>query len=254
MASETPPTLADELAAAIEWWREAGVDRSYRDTAEVWLAEPGEAAEPAVLAASAPTQKPSPADRPLVDRLGGDPTAWPGDLDSFRHWWLTEPSLDQGGSFPRIAPRGERGADVMLLVPMPEEVDREALLSGAQGKMLGAMLAAMGIAPGEAYFAAVLPRHTPLPDWQQLAAAGLGKILSRHLELAAPKRLIAFGRLVPPLLGHDTAQGPATTPNFNHEATRVPVLAAPGLDRLLRSAATRASFWRRWLDWTDGEP
>lgn len=253
MASETPPSLADELAAAIEWWREAGVDRSYREEAQRWLADPGETTD-AGPAPARPVEKSATPAPPSPPRIGGDPATWPTDLAGFRRWWLAEPSLDPGGSFPRVVPRGEREAEVMLLVPMPEELDRDALLSGPHGKMLDAMLAAMGLTPDDAYFAAVLARHTPMPDWKQLAASGIGEILSRHLELAAPKRLIAFGRLVPPLLGHDMAQGPAATPNFNHEAVRVPVLAAPGLDQLLRNAATRASFWRRWLDWTDEEP
>jgi uracil-DNA glycosylase len=254
MASETPPSLADELAAALAWWREAGVDQSFRDDAEGWLADVQEAEAVAGPAEPAPRKKSLAQAAAAVPPLGGDPGSWPTDLPAFRDWWLTEPSLDHGGSFPRVPPRGETGARVMLLVPMPEESDGAALLSGPNGNLLAAILGAMEIGPDKAYLAAVLPRHTPMPDWAQLAAAGLGEVLSRHIELAAPKRVIAFGRLVLPLLGHDTAQEPAATPNFNHEVTKVPVLAAPGLDRLLRSAATRASFWRRWLEWTDGEP
>ncbi len=253
-------TLIEEFAAAQAWWNDAGVDCDFDDVATDWLAEP-EASTAQALAdpAYAPvpetkktlseTGKAGPAKVELV-QLGGENSGWPADLAAFQQWWLAEPSLDGGGSFPRLAPRGTAGAKLMIIVAEPEEQDSEQLLSGPLGKFLDNMLAAMGISGEEVYLAAALPRHIPLPDWEQLQAAGLGDLLHHHIALAAPDKICALDRNIWPLLGHDLAQGSANLPDFNHEGRSVPILVAEGLAELLRSPSRRKRFWHRWLAWS----
>lgn len=244
-------SVARDIAAALSWWREAGVDCDFGDAATEWLADPDRPApvmegprtpfSPAVPAATVTEQAP-------VD-LGGDSSDWPQDLAAFQSWWMSEPSLDKGNTAGRIAPRGKAGARLLVLVEQPEAEDREVLLSGPHGKLVSAMLGAMGIGEDEAYFAAVLPRYTPLPDWQGLAGMGLGKLLLHHIRLAAPQRVIAMGSNIPSLLGHDPAQNPQSLLNLNHGGSTVPVLLGRGPDALMRARA-KAAFWQRWLDWT----
>jgi len=245
------PFKAD-LAAALDWWREAGVDAVFADEAKGWLAEP--AAE--VDAAERPSSKPAPqapAPPPELPKLGGPREQWPRDLAAFRTWWLAEPSLDEGGLAPRVAPSGEAGAELMVLVAMPEEGDRDTLLSGPAGALLDSFLLAAGLPANQVYRAAVLPRHTPLADWPSLATQGLGALLAHHVALARPKRLLVLGQNILPLCGHDPAQGAQKLRSFNHEGGRVPVLAEAGLERLLGNWQLRARLWKRWLDWTDGQ-
>jgi DNA polymerase len=232
-----------DLAGALAWWREAGVAYDFGDEPRAWVSEPE-----AVELSAAPLRN-EPAPIPAV-RIGGDPAGLPQTLDAWREWWLSEPSLDGGAIHGRIAPRGSAGAEVMLLVPHPEAEDRDTLLSGPQGKLLEAMLAAMSIAPDQVYFASVLPRHTPLPDWAALARAGIAEILTHHIALAAPKRLIVFGGNILPLLGHDPAKSGETLREFNHEGRSIPLLPAMELGVLLGNPKRKASFWQRWLDWT----
>ena len=145
----------------------------------------------------------------------------------------------------------------MVLVPMPEAGDRELLLSAREGKLVGNMLAAMGLGPESTYLAAALPCHLPEPDWPGLARDGLGAVLLHHLSLARPERLLVLGNCILPLLGHGSAQAPAavTQTSIQSGETRkvVPTLVgiAPGL--LLDNARQRALLWRRWLDWTDAD-
>lgn len=239
----TAPALAEEIAAAFGWWREAGVDGDWLDAPRGWLAPPaGEAAAPA-----APIAAPPPAEIPPPS------LEIPGDPARFAAWWLSEPLLDNGQTAGRVPPRGVRGAEVMILVPEPEREDRDTLLSGPQGRLLGAMLAAMGIAPASTYVASVLPRHTPHADWQAVRVAGLGEVLSRHVALAAPKRLIAFTGNILPLLGHDPANNPDSSRQFNHGDGSVPLLAARELAALLERPRWKAGFWQSWLEWTGEE-
>ena len=238
-----PPTLAESIAAAQAWWREAGVDLAFHDEPQAWLAEE---APPVEAKAVEPNAAPPP--RP---KLGGDPAAWPQDLAAFRRWWLEEPSLDAGGTHPRIAPRGEAGAPLMLLVPMPEADDGDTLLSGREGRLLASLAHAMALAPEQVYLAAALPRHTSLPDWERLSAEGLGEILLHHIRLADPQRLIVLGMRILPLLGHDPAQAAPAVSELTIQGRAVPMLTSYAPDRLLANARQRAALWQRWLDWTD---
>jgi DNA polymerase len=109
----------------------------------------------------------------------------------------------------------------------------------------------MGLAPEQIYLAAALPRHTPLPDWERLAADGLGEILLHHIRLAEPQRLIVLGMRILPLLGHDPAQAAPAVSELTIQGRAVPMLTSYAPDRLLGNARQRAALWQRWLDWTD---
>lgn len=244
------PSLADELAAAQEWWREAGVDCVFADAPVQWLKDPTPDAE-APQAAPLPRIEERPAPPPPPS-IGGTQTDWPTDPAAFAQWWLAEPSLDSGGANPRIAPRGGAGAKLMVIVPQPEAEDRELLLSGPQGRLLASFLNAAGIADNEIYVASALPRHTPHPDWQGLTRAGLGKIALHHAAIARPERVLLFGNDVLALLGNNPAQNPAFLLNLNHQGGSVPALAARSLEHMLNIPSARSRFWRDWLDWTDG--
>ncbi len=249
MSAPAPSALAANIAAALDWWREAGVDATFLDTPRKWLGEhKGAAPSPAPAA-----RKPEPAPPPPLPQVGGDRAGWPQDLAAFQQWWLTEPSLDEGGFAPRVAPAGAVEAELMVLVAMPGEADRERLLSGPSGALLDCFLAAAGLASAQVYRASVLPRHTPLADWQALAAEGMGAVLAHHVAVARPRRLMIFGQNILPLCGHDPAQGAQKLQSFNHEGGRVPALAVASLDRLLGNGQLRARLWKRWLEWTDGQ-
>lgn len=257
MADRPPPSLADQLAAAFDWWREAGVDCDFAEDATDWLAPPVDpAAPPAQASAAAPAPAPA---KPLAPRaeplpkIDADRSAWPKELAAFRDWWLASDTLDQGGAFPRVAPSGPAEAALMIVVNQPEESDRERLLSGAEGALLDGFLRAAGTARDAVYLASLLPRHDPAPDWDAIRAAGFGELLAHHIGLAAPQRIVFLGRNIPPLLGHDMAQRPAILREFNHEGRSIPAMGAGGLADMLRSAKRRERFWRCWVDWTYGE-
>lgn len=231
------------MAAALDWWREAGVDCDFLENPRDWLS----ASSPAVTAAPA-FVPPPPA--PVAPRIGTAEGPLPDTLADFTAWWLSEPSLDNGIVDRRIAPRGPAGAPLMVLVPDPESHDVERLLSGPQGRMLDAVLAALGHGSDAIYVAACLPRHMPLPDWTALAEAGLGEVVRRHVALAAPQRLLVLGNNISSLLGHDLAKSGEPFRDFNHEGAICPVLVGSGLDILLTRPKAKAALWRALLDWT----
>lgn len=261
MLADTPESRelspADALEAALDWWREAGVEDDYGEEATSWLAEPE--AEQAV-ASPAPrkvTEKPrqTPLERAFegtdgAGRIGGPEENRPDTLENFREWWMFETSLSPSGSDSRLPPRGVAGAKVFVLVPEPLEGETDALLSGAPGRFVGAILRAMRIEPHEAYLASALPAPLALPDWADLAQRGLSGVTRHHIALAAPHRVIAFGRTLAPLF--DIAPELAREPAVVKAGDRtLPLMLAPELAELARSAPRRRNFWNRWLEWTE---
>ena len=246
-------TPDDELKAALDWWREAGVDREFSDEPTKWLAARPEQSEPqpnqATTRDAEDRAAPSPAPEIVLDR-----SSLPQDFGDFAEWWLTAPELDAGRTSGRVVPRGNKGSELMVLVPEPEREDREVLLSGPQGRLLGEILRAMGCDESEVYFASALPRHLPGADWQALAGSFIGDVLRHHIQLVSPRRLVAFGGNILPLIGNDLPQGPADLPEINLGEQRIPLLAARSLPALLDRHRWKDELWKAWLGWTDGAP
>lgn len=239
-------TLGESLASALDWWREAGVDGDFTEEPRNWLEKPEAPAPETPNSVQEPVAKRPAA--PAAPPLGGERGAWPLSLDAFAEWWR---GVEAPGSGPAVAPRGEAQAELMVLVPMPEDSDREELLSGRQGELVANMLKAMGIE--RAYLASALPRHARHPDWQALGRRQLGDILRHHIVLAQPQRVLILGRKMLPLFGHDPAQATPIAGPMTLEGVRMPMLAAVGPETLLDRPRFRKTLWQAWLDWTGGD-
>ncbi|MFC0204980.1 uracil-DNA glycosylase family protein [Novosphingobium soli] len=241
------PEFLDDITGALDWWRDAGVDCDFLDEPVDWLAAAERAAAPLAEARRerpAPVE-PAPSAPPVLK-----PEALPSDLASFASWWLSEPLLSEGDLAARIAPQGPAGAELMVLVEEPEAEDRESLLSGPQGRLLDAMLAAFGTRRDEIYLASALPRHTPGADWAALGTRGVGAALAHHIALAAPRRLFVLGGNALSLIGHESPQRPAVLRLFNHEGASIPLLASWALPALLAQPRAKPVLWEAWLEWT----
>jgi DNA polymerase len=249
MEGRAEPELAEQIAAALAWWQDAGVGWDFSDEPTDWLKQ----APPPVAQAPAARQPVPATETSAVPPLGSADESWPQDLASFTPWWLNEPSLDGGMVRDRVPPRGTAGAEIMVIVAEPERDDTDRLLSGPQGRLLSGLLAALGLAEDQAYFAAALPRHTPHPDWRVLAEGGLGKILRHHVGLARPKTVLAFGGNILSLLGHDPAQRAAELAISQDNGGTVPLFAGPDLATLLARPKSKGPLWQRLLDWRGRE-
>lgn len=255
------PTLAREIAAALDWWRACGVDSDFADDARAWLANPAETAPPAGAdsAASPDASRDAAKNHPVAalpdetarnarrDFWGDSP---PTSLAAFQEWWMSDPALAARGLSPRVAPRGGEGAKLMVIVPDPEPVDSAVLLSGPQGRLLTRIFAAMGLAEGECYIASALPAHTPMADLPALAASGLDAVVSHHVKLVAPQKVVLFGHGLTPFLGSAAQNEGHALREINHGALRIPVMATETLGAMLDMPQLKARFWRRWMEWS----
>ena len=260
MSDAIPPETGDfspleGIEGALDWWREAGVDCDFAEEATDWLAKPEAeddvATPPPAVVVAPPVQ--SPLERALEqsdrEAMGGARAQWPETLDKFREWWMTEASLGEGSLDRRVPPRGVAGAKLLVLVGQPEDDDAEGLLTGGAGRLLAAMLRAMGLAQHEVYIASALPAPMAMPDWHELSRAGLGEIARHHIALARPQRVLAFGRAQLALFGiaPEQAREPLV---IECNGAMVPLLSAPDFSQIARSPARRERLWHRWLEWT----
>lgn len=250
MDNRPNPGLDAQIAAAFDWWREAGVDCDFADTPRDWLAKPEETALAPAFAEMAGVPAHSQAPIPAAPVMAIDRSDLPDDLDAFNQWWLEEPKLDDGRTSGRIPPRGTLQPETMVIVPEPEADDEDRLLSGPQGRLLDAILDALNLDPAHTYIASALPRHTPMADWEKVASRGLGIALVQHVTLVRPRRLLVFGMNIPPLLQNDPAHNRASSRLFNHEDLSIPLFVARGLPALLERPRWKAKLWQELLDWT----
>ncbi len=238
------------IAGALEWWRDAGVECAFLDEPVQWQ----QREEPVSLApdqAPQPKKKAPTAQKEVAESLPKlDRSQLPATLAEFTQWWLAEPSLAEGSTATRVPPRGPHEADLMIVVPEPEADDGEILLSGPQGRLLDAMLAAFEISPDRTYFASVLPRYMPGADWDELASFGLGDVLAHHINLVRPKRLAVFGTNILPLIGNGPPQASAALQIFEHEGMKVQMLACRSLAALLEQPPWKARIWQVWMEFT----
>ena len=260
-ATETPytPSVPEELAAAMDWWRDAGVDHDFSDDVTAWLQSPDalsnetpqeaapERPQSPLLERKASPEAPT---TPASARVDFFADAKPKSLEEFREFWLTAPGLDAIGPRGRVPPRGTDTAELMVLVVDPEERDTDTLLAGPQGRLLERILGSTGTAMESVYFASALPRHTPMADTAALAAGGLDTVLAHHIALAAPKRVLAFGVGLTALLGQNTATGDSSLPDVNYTSPTPDTLLSEGLDALMDMPRLKARFWRRWMEWS----
>ena len=165
----------DAAGSLLGWWLEAGVDAAVGESPRDWLGR----ARPVAAPATAPAP----------------PTEKPADLTAFRAWLATASGLpmDRPGAI-RVAPDGVEGAQVMLLSDLParEEAAEGKPIGGDAWLLAQRMLAAIGLAPEDAYVASLSPFHAPGARFngELQACAALAR---DHIRLAKPERLILFG-------------------------------------------------------------
>ncbi|MEW9853676.1 hypothetical protein [Novosphingobium sp. M1R2S20] len=245
MGIGTNPDYDQAFAAALDWWRQAGVDCAFEDAPRSWLPDPQEPE-------SASGKKPARARRIEVIEQPDTPAPLilPQDLESFHAWWMTTSELDPGSVSSRVAPRGDANPALMILAATPEDCDRERLLSGPEGGIIDAFLQAAQVPENDVYRASVLPCHSPGADWSPEANRVAAEALARHIALVRPQRILVLGFIILPLLGHDSPQVPAVSLDFKHEGASTPMLALRRIPAAASRPRWKAALWQAWLEWT----
>lgn len=175
-----------EAMSLLAWWIEAGVDVAVQDEPRDWRAR--SAPLPA-----APEPQPSPATQLPRPTSGG---TLPTSLDAF-HAHLAESAdlpLFRAGA-ARALPHGPAEAEIMLLtgIPTPEDTAEGKPIGGAAWTLTTRMLRAVGIAPDQAYVAALTCFSGMGTRFSNADSEACRETILAQIALAAPKRLLLLG-------------------------------------------------------------
>ncbi len=252
MGGQTSALLAESYC---DWWSLAGVEALVGEQPAGWLAVP-----PANDAAAPRTKRavdPAPEAQPLPAALQRQrseqpaepkgPVVLPDEWNGFQQWLATNDDVP-GSQWDarRVLPVGEAAAPLMLLTAWPEIDDqREAqLFAGPAGRLLDAMLQAIGLTRSQCYLASLAVTRPPGGRIDADDSAGLERLLWHHLRLAAPQRLLLVGGDITRMatgLALPDARGKLLDVNQNGGKVETIAVTHPAI--LLARPAQKAAAW-----------
>jgi DNA polymerase len=169
-------------ASVLEWWRDAGVDTLADELPRDWTAAPA----PVV-----PETKRRAVAEAAVVRAAPLPT----EIAAFATWRTGPDAPEAEWSGTPVETIGDPKSDIMIVTDVPDRDDADSgtLLSGAAGRLLDRMLAAIGRDRGSVY---IVPMCTIRPVAGRIAPEieqRLGELIRHHVAIVAPKRLFVLG-------------------------------------------------------------
>ena len=202
------------ISSYLDWWADAGLTDGVSDSPTDWLQAPAAPPPPSTArtqtplndagvpgpmgktAAASPTPAPAPVARnPLPDDLAG-----------FDAWLQSGPALPGSHWSPSaVLPQGPVGAPLMILADTPDPEDFAAgnLFAGAAGRLLDAMLAAIGLSRDALRVASIAFTRPPGGRIEGPESAELLAIARHHLDIARPKQILLMGQQTCSLLTGD---------------------------------------------------
>lgn len=197
------------ISSYLDWWADAGLTDSVGDEPTDWLAAPArpvsDAPQPAAaiindagLAVSKPSQA---AQRPAAAVSAPAGTApllqLPDDLAAFDAWLAGGSALPgRHWSATAVLPQGPVDAPLMLLADVPDPDDFAAgfLFAGAAGRLLDAMLAAIGMQRDQLRIASIAMTRPPAGRIEGPEAEHLLAMAHHHIAIARPRHVILLGQ------------------------------------------------------------
>ncbi|MEG8021860.1 uracil-DNA glycosylase [Sphingomonas aerolata] len=225
--------------SVLDWWHDAGVDMLVDDAPRDWFAAP----EPLVIAPSAP------AGVPVAPPVAV--ATMPLSLTEFLAWRTGADVPEAGWNGISLAAEGPADATVMVLADCPDRDDGTdnggagQLLSGASGRLLDRMLAAIGLTRSEVHVAAVCAKRPTAGRIQREVEDRLAEIAKHHIELVAPKRLLLLGNAASrAILGMELQAARGRLHGISHKVGEAGVVASFHPRFLIEKPAAKAEAWK----------
>ncbi len=220
------------------WWRDAGFADGVGDTPHDWFAKPVAPlpTEPARMERSAPFPIAA-----LTSPAAAAPKslAIPDSSAAFDQWLATAANIPGADWSARCLPSGPADASLMILADVPdaEDVAAGALFSGAVGRLLDAMLGAIGRSRNDVRIASIALTRPVAGRIEGMEAAALTAIARHHVALVQPRHLL--------LLGQQTSQlfAAKNQPDVNQDGTTMVTLALHHPRLLLERPMLKRQAW-----------
>ena len=221
------------------WWELAGVDAAVGNEAIDWLvldAKPEAVTPPSVKAAAQP-------ELPVEPKL-----EWPQDIEALRSVIAGGAALP-GNAFGNrpVAPVGPANAKPMVISDLPDgdELAAGKLGSGATGKLLERMMAAIGVDLADCYWtvlATTIPATGELPEATLLE---LADFVRHQIDLVDPERIIVLGSSAcRALLGMELMEARGVLRDINYIGGKKAALTTFHPRTLLARPQMKAQAWK----------
>jgi uracil-DNA glycosylase len=220
------------------WWRDAGFVDAVGDAPHDWFAKPvaQRPAEPAKMERS--VTPPSAAPKAPAAAAPKSLTL-PDSVVAFDQWLATAADVPGADWSARCLPTGPADAPLMILADVPdaEDVTAGTLFSGAAGRLLDAMLRAIGRSRGDVRIASIALTRPVAGRIDGAEAAALTAIARHHIALVRPRHLL--------LLGQQTSQlfTVENQPDVNQDGTTMVTLALHHPRLLLERPMLKRQAW-----------
>ena len=221
------------------WWELAGVDSAVGDEAVDWLALD---AKPETVSQAPVKQVPQP-ELPVKAK-----PEWPQDIEAMRRM------ISEGAALPSntfggrsVATVGLDKANLVVISDLPDadELAAGELGSGATGKLLERMLAAIGLKLGDCYWttlATTIPATGELPD---SVLPELAAFVRHQISLVDPENFIILGSSAcRALLGLELMEARRNLQDFNHDGGKKAVLTTFHPRTLIARPQMKAQAWK----------
>ncbi|NII56823.1 uracil-DNA glycosylase [Sphingomonas aerolata] len=225
--------------SVLDWWHDAGVDMLVDDAPRDWFAAP----EPLDIA------PPAPAGVSVAPPVAV--ATMPLSLTEFLAWRTGADVPEAGWNGISLAAEGPADATVMVLADCPDRDDGTdnggagQLLSGASGRLLDRMLAAIGLTRSEVHVAAVCAKRPTAGRIQREVEDRLAEIAKHHIELVAPKRLLLLGNAASrAILGMELQAARGRLHGISHKVGEAGVVASFHPRFLIEKPAAKAEAWK----------
>lgn len=229
-------------ASALDWWHMAGVDTLVAENPRDWTATVARARPPHQR--DQRTRAPGPA-------APNAPAPMPATLETFLAWRYGPDAPEAQWPGTPIAPTGDPGAAIMVVVDVPDRDDTAtgALLSGESGRLFDRMLAAIGLDRAAVHLAPmcrvrpVAGRITPEIETRLI------EIVRHQVALIAPRRLLILGNAPSrAFTGMDVARARGSLQSINltrgESFVTVDMVASFHPRLLLERPADKARAWK----------
>jgi uracil-DNA glycosylase len=170
-----------QARSALAWWLEAGVDIAIAEEPRNWLAPPLPVQKTRLAEPAPPPNIAAPSHETLTE---------------LREWLASSVELPLASATARrILPHGPENAAVMLLSDAPTLDDFAAgqPIGGEAWALATRMLAAIKIAPDNAYSASLSCFHSPGTRMSPQEREACAEIARNHIKLVKPQRLLLLG-------------------------------------------------------------
>jgi uracil-DNA glycosylase len=221
---------AAAAASALEWWEAAGVDCLVEETVCDWFAPPPPRG-PAAVTAAAPAAE---ADSDIH---------LPDTLDAFLAWRFGAGAPERRWNADPLAIEGDPASNLLVLVDHPDS--DTGLCDGAPGRLLDAMLAAIGRSRADICLAAIAHARPLADNLQREEVAGLARLARHFAGLSGATRVLILSKQASgAFLETSGTHAPGHLHGINQTGRKLDVVATLHPRFLLERPAHKATAWK----------